>query len=363
VAKAWGINASGGVPEYNAQELRRLNAIHLHPASADRFGARSGVRPHSGDAVTVSGTTWTQHDLTAVVYPGLTAISGPYVVEKLEESGSLDPADGSNPRIDALDLQVRDDDEDASGARDVRVAYVPGTPASSPLAPPLTDSSLRLATIFVPAGGSPSPSVQTLAPWVVAAGGVLPARGASELPDAGQYEGMVAYRQDTDELQVWNGSGWVGLASPTNNAYVTAMTDAGQAFGWNVYQPTVSGGGSATFSVRDGRWKRLAPLTVHFIVDILVSTAGSGTSNVQVTAPTGINRATRQTALVAVEGAAGGGGGNRAGYAVSFTGGSGSTWDRIRIPDGVDSHLDNLTGAMLASGMQITIQGTYQEEE
>jgi len=214
VAEAWAINADGGSPAYSAQELRRIAAMHLFPGVSDRFGARAGVRPTGLDIVSASGTTWTQHDLTAVVYPGLTSISGPYVVEAAEESGSFDPADGSNDRIDALDLLVEDDDEDASGERQVTVVYVAGTPSGSPAAPAVTTNALRLGTFLVSAGGSPSPSVLSQAQWTVASGGVLPIRDTTERPAAGRYEGMLAYRADVGVLEVWDGAAWQPLGGP-----------------------------------------------------------------------------------------------------------------------------------------------------
>jgi hypothetical protein len=179
------------------------------------------VRPHSAAVVTVAGTTWTVNGHAGVVYPGLTSISGPYRYAQVSESDSLDPADGSNPRVDALDLQIQDDDEDASGFRRSRVVYATGTPASSPSAPTLTANALRLATILVPAGGSPSPSVQTLAPFTVATGGLLPVRDSSERPSSGLYDGLVVWRQDHKRLEIrdttagaWqqlNPSGWVSI--------------------------------------------------------------------------------------------------------------------------------------------------------
>lgn len=208
MSSGWAINADGGSPAYSAQELRRIATMYLFPGVSDRFGARAGVRPTGQAIISVAGTTWTQHDLSAVVYPGLTSISGPYIVEAAESTGSLDPADGTNDRIDGLDLLVEDDDEDASGERQVTVVYVAGTPAGSPSAPAVTTNALRLGTILVPSGGSPSPSVQTQAQWTVATGGVLPVRDDTEGPSAGRYHGMVRYRQDLDAMEVWDGSAW-----------------------------------------------------------------------------------------------------------------------------------------------------------
>lgn len=210
--EAWAINAASGVPEYNARELRRIQAVHLFAGSPDRFGARQGVRPTGQTVVEVSGQTWIQRDLTAVVYPGLTSISGPYIVEKPEESGAFDPADGSNDRIDALDLQVRDDDEDASGSRDVRVVYVPGTPASTPSEPPLTANALRVGTFLVPAGGSPLPAVRSGAQAAVAAGGILPVADDDSLPSSPVPTG--SYADHDGGLWRHSGTSWEPAASP-----------------------------------------------------------------------------------------------------------------------------------------------------
>lgn len=200
------INVSAGAPEYNARELRRGLAALTSPHGTDRFGARAGVRPGAGDAVTLSGTTWTVEHTTAVIYPGLTDLAGPYLVGLPSESGSLDPADGSSDRIDALDLQVQDDDEDASGFRRAHVVYVAGTPAPSPSEPALTATSLRLATTLVPAGGALAPSILSLPLWTVAAGGILPLRDDSEYPTG--YDGLTVWRVDQGWHEVWHGGAW-----------------------------------------------------------------------------------------------------------------------------------------------------------
>lgn len=205
---------SGDAPEYNARELRRLDATLMLPGVTDRFGARSGVRPGGLDAVTLAGNTVTVRDLCAVVYTAAGGSqTGPYRVALQEETHELDPADGSNDRIDAIDLQVQDDDEDASGQRRAHSVYVPGQPASSPEPPALTENSVRLATVLVPAGGTPSPTLDFVAPYIASLGGILPVRDASELPTIGRYPGMAAYRQDADAVVVWDGSAWPIVAS------------------------------------------------------------------------------------------------------------------------------------------------------
>lgn len=209
-------------PQFSAVELRRLDSGLLTNDSGDRFGAREGIHPGTDPAISVSGTTWTVENVAGVVYPALSSTSGPYRFAHPSESGSLDPADGTNDRIDALDLQIQDDDEDASGQRRARVVYTAGTPAASPSAPAQAGNSLRLGTILVPSGGTPSPSVSTdaQAPFTVAAGGVIPVRDDTEGPSSGQYEGMVRYNRDTDSLEVWDGSAWTPIARAAGWTYI-----------------------------------------------------------------------------------------------------------------------------------------------
>lgn len=229
-------------PQYTAQDLRRGLAVLLYPGAASEFGGRAGVRPHGTDPISVAGTTWTAHDLTAVV----NAAGGAYLVWHAEESGSLDPADGSNPRIDALDLQVQDDDEDASGQKRARVVYVAGTPASTPSAPALTANSLRLGTILVPAGGSPGPSVDTQGDMAVASGGILPVRDGEALPTDGVREGVYADRDQA--LQRHTSGSWVPAASPNTPTIVTYTTSGSfvkgdYPWGHKVVVEVVGGGG------------------------------------------------------------------------------------------------------------------------
>jgi hypothetical protein len=199
------------VPSYNAVALRRNDAVTLFHGSGDGLGARQGVRPGSGVVISVAGTNWTVNNHSGVVYPGLTSTSGPYRYHQLQETDALDPADGTNDRVDALDLVIEDDDEDASGFRRSRVEYVVGTPGAG--TPAVTANSSRLGTILVPSGGSPAPSVQSQAQFTVSSGGILPVLTSTTLPSAGRYEGMYADQADTDELRRWNGSAWNSVAS------------------------------------------------------------------------------------------------------------------------------------------------------
>lgn len=242
---AW-INADAGAPEYNARELRRLDATLMVPGVLDRFGARSGVRPGGLDAVTIAGTTVTVRDLCAVVYTAAGGTqTGPYRVALQEETHALDPADGTNDRIDAIDLQVRDDDEDASTFRDARSVYVVGTPGATPTPPALTDNSVRLAEVLVPAGGTPSPSVTYVAPFIVALGGVLPVRDATERPTVGLYDGMVLFRLDTGAIETREAGAWP-IAASTHVPQLVEFTSNGTFtkadFPWSKFVDVEVGG-------------------------------------------------------------------------------------------------------------------------
>lgn len=214
-ASTGGADVYTAVPEYSALDQRRLNAVTLHPDTLDPAGAREGVRPHTTNPVTLSGTTYNVTGGLAVVYPRETSTSGPYPVYYDATSGSLNPADGSNDRLDGIDLQVQDDDEDGQGQRRARIVYAPGTPSGSPVEPELTENSLRLATILVESGGSPGPSISRFAQYALGPG-VLPLRDSTEYPD-NPYLGMPVYRIDTQTFEVWTGA-WTPLASTTNYA-------------------------------------------------------------------------------------------------------------------------------------------------
>jgi hypothetical protein len=200
-------------PQYNATELRRLFSGLLWHGVDDRWGARSGLLPNTtSDPVSLpSSSTWAVNAIVAVVYTALGgANQGPYLAIE-NTSGSIDPADGTNPRIDAIDLQIQDDDGDGSGFRRAQAVYAAGTPASLPSAPSLTTNALRLATISVPAGGSPAPTVTVVAPFTVARGGVLPVRTSGERPTARLYDGMMLYDQATRAVEVREGGGWSNI--------------------------------------------------------------------------------------------------------------------------------------------------------
>lgn len=127
-------------------------------------------------------------------------------------------------------------------------------------------------------------------------------------------------------------------------------TYASQNF--NTYTPTVTGGGTATYTIRTGRWQRIGPM-IFFTASLAVNAAGSGAGAITITAPTGIDRSTRQIIPTHCSGVTGPGTGEYT--ALCVTGGSGAVIDRI-TRGGAD-----LTGANLAAGATVTIEGWYRE--
>lgn len=120
---------------------------------------------------------------------------------------------------------------------------------------------------------------------------------------------------------------------------------------WADWTPTISGGGAATYSA-SGRWRRIGERTVAFTVQFSILVAGTGSSNVMWTLPTSPSRARRWVFPGAQEG-----GNAKVGlYAVTFTGGSGTTVDRVR-----HNGATNLVGTDLAAGAIFTFSGVYEE--
>lgn len=270
----WAINASAGAPAYTAAELRRLSSVLMMGGHADRFGTRQGVNPSGSQAVTLSGTTITVQHTRAVVYPALTTTAGPYTVALQSETHTLTAADGTNPRKDIVVLRVEDTDEDSSGFRRARSQYIVGTPAGSPSEPAVPSGSFRMATIDVPAGGSPAPTLTYNAPYVVALGGILPARNVSELPSVGLHEGAYADQGDVNSLLRYSGSAWEVMATvpETTSSGATAATNwSVSAFNATKWGPIIVGLLSFARTGAD-----ITPDSAGNITDTLAATLPSG---------------------------------------------------------------------------------------
>lgn len=350
---------------YDPQSLRQTQGGLLYKGrpstyATGRFNARWGVLQNSSTAeVSVSGLTVTVQDLNCVVQTSGSTTRGGYLVAIPSSQHLLATAHASLTRVDLLVAEVLDTVADASG--DLipgRTRIIQGTPGSG--APGVPNGSLEIATFSIPAAsGTATPTV--VAPFTVAAGGILPVRTAAELPSSVLREAMYADQADTDTTVRYSGSAWQGIASVANFNYVQALTGGAAVTGPTAYTPTIAGQGTATFSTLIGRWQRIAPGLVWWHVFMQVGTAGSGTSVLQVTSPTNPSRVTRQSVQLttsdgSVSPAA------RSGSVYTFQTGTGATWDRFAWDNGGSANgLENMDGSKLTANMRIFLQGVYWE--
>jgi hypothetical protein len=123
------------------------------------------------------------------------------------------------------------------------------------------------------------------------------------------------------------------------------------------YTPTIANGGSVTWTTRTGWYYKIGTSKIVFMCAYaVVNAAGSGSSTLTVTAPSNIDRTTRQTVGCDFEG-----GNFRVGFVDAFTGGSGAVFDRFRLVNSITAGVSNVVGSDLGSGVIITIQGFYRE--
>jgi hypothetical protein len=347
---------------YDPTSLRRAMGGLLYKGrtaafATGRFNARWGLLHNSGSAqLSVSGLTVTVQDINAVVQTSGSSSRGPYLVAIPSSQHTLATAHASLTRVDLLIAEVLDNAADASG--DLipgRTRVITGTPGSG--APATPAGTLEIATFSIPAGSGTATETIT-AQYTVAAGGVLPVTTTAALPDSVVREGMYADIADLDRLERYSGGVWHGMASRNNFDYVQALTGGASVTGWTSYTPTWTGIGTASFSNNVGRWQRIGPKTVEFKFWAVVSTAGSGSSNVQVTAPFNPSRVMNQTGLIHVEGSPTPA--LRQGLWISFTSGTGATLDRLRMDNGLGS-VSNLVGSDLVTALAITGGGVIME--
>lgn len=349
---------------YDPQSLRQTQGGLLYKGrpstyATGRFNARWGVLQNSSTAeVSVSGLTVTVQDLNCVVQTSGSTTRGAYLAAIPSSQHVLATAHASLTRVDLLVAEVLDTVADASG--DLipgRTRVIQGTPGSG--APATPSGSLEIATFSIPAAsGTATPTV--VAPFTVAAGGILPVRVSGDLPSSTLREAMYADQADTDTLMRYSGSAWQGVASKVNYDYVQALTAGSAVTAPVAYTPTITGQGSGTFSVLTGRWARIAPKLVWFLAYWQVSVAGSGSTVLTVTTPTAPDRNFRQIIYAAFEGATTPS--IRSASVWSFTGGTGTTWDRIRWDTGSTSNAQvNVGGSDLLANSTCIIQGTYME--
>lgn len=170
-------------------------------------------------------------------------------------------APGSNSRYDVVYVWAREFSIDGVDSNPV-IGVVQGTAAASPSVPSLASfpGAIELARILVPAGVTATNSGTTItqtAPFTANSGGTVLVRTTTER-DAGSWiEGQQIYVLNTDQIQVYDGSGWLNVYSP-----------------WSTFSPTAGGGFTVGNGSLTGRYQQIGK-SVKFKIFF---TAGSTSS-------------------------------------------------------------------------------------
>ncbi|MFF8969764.1 hypothetical protein [Streptomyces sp. NPDC014995] len=232
VRTAW-LTDSGQTREDTRVTLSGLLTPNALVAENVPLKSRGGIVP-GGFALTgaTGAMTFTIGTGRAFVQGGRTG-QGTYPVAVTEpETLTVTDGDAQYGRVDLVELAVRDDVHDGTGATEAVVRLVKGTPAAIPAAPNTPDgSALPLYQIRVPAGASAGSgglawdsAVTSLRYPTVALGGIVPASGFN-----GAYAGQ--YRDNSGVLERWNGTAWIAHPRAVGGIAPTGAVTTGSYVG------------------------------------------------------------------------------------------------------------------------------------
>jgi hypothetical protein len=210
VRSAW-LTETGQTREDTRVTLSGLLTPNAAVAENVPLKARGGIVPGGFVLTGASGAmSLTIGPGRAFVQGGRTG-QGAYPVAVTEpETLTVTDGDAQYDRVDLVELVVRDDVHDGTGATEAVVRLVTGVPAATPVPPVSPDgSALPLYLIRVPVGASAgsggvawNTAVTSLRYPTVALGGIVPASGFN-----GAYAGQ--YRDNSGVLERWDGTAWV----------------------------------------------------------------------------------------------------------------------------------------------------------
>lgn len=247
----WPVDAKNGAPQYSGRKLRQTTvSVPMGGATAARpLGARSGVRPGTPTStVTASTTTVTVRPFAGVIDAQAAAESGAYEFSSdanitFTSSNGFTAADANNARIDIVYVQVNDPAEgDGSATPGITIGYQAGTASATPAVPSTPARAFAAWQLTVPKAGGGNPSVTMVAPFIAAAGGVVPVRSITELNAVTAYAGAYADLTATTDTANYpvglyrsDGSAWSAVVRTDDTGWLT---------------PTFTGGSSTTPSVQ-----------------------------------------------------------------------------------------------------------------
>jgi|GEM_PF-3879965 len=226
-----------------------LTTSHQANDALDPLRARSGIRDAAGNPglVTLGTNTVTVNPFQAVIQDPARPALGPYLVT-MDAAKSL-PLTASDPSLGRIDLVIAEVDPAVEPGFTVRV--VEGSRSATPQPPSVTNPlHLRLAQIQVPAGTAARTLTDTRQ-FTAALGGILPVRGAADLP-AGGPASLFVYRLDTGALQIRSTSGWTNYHSPRGTWNPAILLN-----GWVNYSSAFA---PAAFTITDDGWVHLRGL-------------------------------------------------------------------------------------------------------
>ncbi len=246
-------DAIATVPTYTGRMAREAHSVFMAGATtADPFGVRSGVRPGtSPTTVTATSTTWTigAHAGALDMETAVEASGYEYSVNATGglPTGAVTAADATRPRVDIVWLRLDDPAEsDGSSAPAVVAGYTAGAPLAIPVAPATPARCMVLATIQVPMSGGGAPTVIWVAPYTVAAGGILPV-------PAGVYPATPYVGQYVDDavagLLRWNGTSWSASGYVTKAAVTATVGGITTTTFTSLIGVTVTGDGVKRFKI------------------------------------------------------------------------------------------------------------------
>lgn len=237
------VDAVTGAPSYTGRMLRNTIAPLVAGATAARpLGGITGVRPGTPvNTVTSSPTTYTVTPFAGLIDLEAAAISGPYPFAfNANVTGGVTAADASNPRKDAVYVQINDNAEGdgTAGTPNIKIDYLAGTvlTGGTLVISAVPARSFVIANINVPISGGGSPTVTWVAPYTVAAGAHRLAPDFATLNlTAGGYVGEkgrsladgITYRWNGAAWKPWE-SDWIGYSPTLTNVAVGAGSLFGQ---------------------------------------------------------------------------------------------------------------------------------------
>jgi len=273
----WPADAVSSTPTYTGRMLRNTQAPFLAGATPSRpLGAISGVRPGTppSTVVATSAVLYTVSPFAGIIDLETAAIAGPYAFAFNQNvTGAITPANGANPRVDAVYVQISDSAESdgtpITTPPSIKVDYLAGTVNSSgtlviAAVPP---RSFVIANINVPISGGGSPTVTWVAPYAASAGGIVPTSGATQYPPVAT---LGQYIDDANRgLMRGNGTGFAPASAQQQLVPSVAGTGV-----------TVSAGGTVTATAATGinLSSILSTAFDHYFIDFNItamSVAGS----------------------------------------------------------------------------------------